>query len=232
MKISLILPAYNEENLIKNTIIQCLDFFRQSEFKYELIVVNDGSTDRTEQIIRSFKEVIPVSYPSNRGKGYAVKRGILRATGDYIFFTDADLSYPLENIKKAMEIFHSTGACGVFGMRCDKNTDYPFFRRIISDLFQSLVHQLLNINFADTQCGFKSFDKHTARMVFSKCQIADFGFDIEIIYHISNQNLSLASLPVTFTHRTGSRVKLSDSVALLKDVFLLRQRSTANAKKS
>lgn len=231
MKISLVLPAYNEENLIKNTIIQCLDFFRKSEFKYELIVVNDGSTDQTEQIIHSFKEVISISYPSNRGKGYAVKRGILRATGDYIFFTDADLSYPLENIKKAMDIFRSTQASGVFGVRCNKNTDYPFFRRVISNLFQALVHRLLNINFEDTQCGFKSFDKHTARMVFSKCQISDFGFDVEIVYHISNQKLSLEPLPVTFTHRTDSRVKFSDSINLLKDVFLLKQRSTANAKK-
>ncbi len=232
MKISLILPAYNEENLIKNTITQCLSFFRENGFEYELIVVNDGSTDQTEQIIRSFKEVISVSYPSNRGKGYAVKRGILRATGDYIFFTDADLSYPLENIKKAMEIFRSTKASGVFGVRCNKNTDYPFFRRIFSDLFQSLVHRLLNITFSDTQCGFKSFDKHTARMVFSKCRIADFGFDLEIIYHISNQKLTLAPLPVTFTHRADSRVKFSHSIGLLKDVFMLKQRSTAHAKKS
>ncbi len=232
MKISLILPAYNEENLIKNTITQCLSFFRENGFEYELIVVNDGSTDQTEQIIRSFKEVISVSYPSNRGKGYAVKRGILRATGDYIFFTDADLSYPLENIKKALELFRSTNASGVFGVRCNKNTDYPFFRRIISNLFQSLIHRLLNLNFSDTQCGFKSFDKHTARMIFSKCRIADFGFDVEIIYHISNQNLSLAPLPVTFTHRADSRVKFSHSISLLKDIFLLKQRSTSNAKKS
>lgn len=230
MKVSLILPAYNEEKLIENTITQCLDFFSQNNLEHELVVVNDGSTDKTEEIVRSFKKVILISYPSNRGKGYAVKRGILRATGDYIFFTDADLSYPLENIKKALDIFSSTQVCGVMGVRYKKNTDYPFLRRVCSDLFQLLVQNLLSINFSDTQCGFKSFDKHTARMIFPECRIADFGFDMEVIYHISRQNLPMASLPVTFTHRADSRVKLSDSISLLKDIFLLKQRSNLNAK--
>lgn len=220
MKISLIIPAFNEEAVIGNTLSQCLDFLKANFCDYELIAVNDGSRDRTADIIRSFSDVICISYGTNRGKGYAVKRGFLRATGDYIFFTDADLSYSLGNIPKALELFRAKSICGVMGVRSIKGSNYPYLRRIFSRRLNRLLRLTLGISVPDSQCGFKALDKKTARDVFARSQIFGFGFDFEVLYLLKAMQKPLALLPLSFVHRTASHVRLfSDTAKILKSLI-------------
>lgn len=223
MKISLVIPAYNEQKVIADTILACINFLRTHFKCYELIVVDDGSTDGTKAIVQGFKECICVSYPSNRGKGYALKRGLLRATGDYIFFTDADLSYSPENILRALSLFESSGACGVLGVRNNKTNDYPLFRRIASRCFEKIVKVFLKTEISDTQCGFKGFDKATAKSIASQSRLFDFGFDFELVQLALQMHKKLVPLPVTFRHRSSTRVRFfRDSFKMLAELIMLR----------
>ncbi len=225
MKISVIIPAFNEEEIIGDTLKAYLDFLRKTFKDFELIAVNDGSFDETEKIVRSFKDVICISYPKNKGKGYAVKRGVLRATGDYIFFTDADLSYAPENILKALSVFRESRFSGVLGVRESLNRDYPLKRRITSRLFSAFVRIALPTDIPDTQCGFKAFDKKTGKQIFSMSQIFDFGFDFEVIYLCQRLEKNLAELPVSFIHRQKSHVNLvKDFLKALKSMAYIKRR--------
>lgn len=225
MKISVVIPAYNEETVIGKTLTVYSDFLAENFDDFEIIAVNDGSTDRTGAIIRTFSGVTCISYPKNRGKGYAVKRGILRATGDYIFFTDADLSYAPENISRAISLFEKNLFSGVVGVRENLRRDYPVVRRVLSRAFAGLVRRALKVDLVDTQCGFKAFDKKTGKQIFSALRIVDFGFDFEVIYLSKIFGKRLAELPVSFNHRNASHVHLiADAGRVLRDLFYIKRR--------
>lgn len=224
MKISVVIPAYNEETVIGKTLCVYSKFLDDNFDDFEIIAVDDGSSDKTKEIIQSFAGVVCISYPQNRGKGYAVKRGILRATGDYIFFTDADLSYGPENISRAISLLEGKSFAGVVGIRENLKRDYPAVRRALSIAFAKFAQRVLNINIADTQCGFKAFDKKTGRQIFSSLRIFDFGFDFEVIYLSKIFGKNLAQLPVSFAHRKDSRVHLvPDAFRILKDLFYIKR---------
>lgn len=224
VRISVVIPAYNEESVIGKTLCVYSEFLAANFDDFEIIAVDDGSRDKTKEIIQGFDRVICISYPKNRGKGYAVKRGVLRATGDYIFFTDADLSYGPENISRAVSLLEGELFAGVVGIRENLKRDYPIVRRVLSIAFAKFVKKMLNIDVADTQCGFKAFDKETGRQIFSALRIFDFGFDFEVIYLSKVFGKNLAKLPVSFIHRKASRVRLvSDAVRILKDLFYIKR---------
>ncbi|MBR5155152.1 MAG: glycosyltransferase [Clostridia bacterium] len=226
MKISVIIPAYNEEDIIAEMLSEYWSFLTNNFTEFEIIVVDDGSLDKTLEIAKSFENTICISYKKNKGKGYAVKRGFLRATGDYIFFTDADLSYSPENISRAISIFQKTKASGVMGIRTNIDRDYPFFRRLVSKIFAKLVRYVISTNVTDTQCGFKGFEKSTGKQIFSRSQIFDFGFDFEVIYLSGVLGKPLATLPVSFKHRKETKVHmLRDSVRILKDLIYIKRSS-------
>ncbi len=230
MKVSIVIPAFNEEKVIAATIKAYQDFLVKRHIDFEIIVVNDGSRDSTEEIIHQFKDVICVSYNKNRGKGYAVKRGVLRATGDYIFFTDADLSYAPENILRALFLFDKKAFSGVVGIRENLSRDYPFLRRIMSRAFACLVRIALPTDIPDTQCGFKGFDKQTGREIFSRLRTFDFSFDFEVIYLSRVLGKSLAGLPVSFVHRSTTRVRpVRDFLKAVKSMIFIKRRKTYEA---
>ena len=230
MKISIVIPAFNEEKVIATTIKAYQDFLSKRNVDFEIIVVNDGSGDSTEAIIHQFKDVICVSYNKNRGKGYAVKRGVLRATGDYIFFTDADLSYAPENVLKALFLFDKKTFSGVVGIRENLSRDYPFLRRIMSRAFATFARLVLPTDIPDTQCGFKGFDKKTGREIFSRLQTFDFSFDFEVIYLSHVLGKSLVGLPVSFAHRSATRVRpVRDFLKAVKSMIFIRRRKTNEA---
>ncbi len=224
MKISVIIPAYNEEERIARTLSEYRSYLSRSFSSYELIAVDDGSADGTERVIRAADGVRCVSYAENRGKGYAVRQGVLRADGDYIFYTDADLSYSPENIGAAMRLFEQ-GADGVVGVRADKRHDYPPLRRLGSAAVEYIAQKMLKTSVRDTQCGFKAFEGRTAKEVFSRSEMCGFGFDLEIISLCESLGKRLAELPVRFSHRSASRISpISDGTAILRDICRLAVR--------
>ncbi len=227
MKISVVIPAYNEEKVIERTLIEYRRFLAENYDEFELILVNDGSRDKTLELAKRCRDVVCISYSQNRGKGYAVKRGFLRATGDYVFFTDADLSYLPQNISRAMEIFRATNASGVVGVRTNKSKAYGLFRRIVSDAFAALVGQIISTNLCDTQCGFKGFDRNTGKQIFLGSRIFDFGFDFEVIYLSQMMGKTLSAMPVSFIHRKDTRVRaIRDGAAIIRDLIYIKRRQT------
>ena len=233
MKISVVIPAYNEEELIEKTLIDYQKFLSENYSEFELILVDDGSSDKTLEVAKACKDVVCISYRQNRGKGYAVKRGFLRATGDYIFFTDADLSYSPQNISRAIQLFKTTNSSGVVGIRKDKKKDYTFFRRVVSDVFAKLVKFIISTSLADTQCGFKGFEKKTGKQIFSRSKIFDFGFDFEVIYLSQILGKSISAMPISFNHRKKTRIQpLRDGLRMVKDlIYLKRSGTNGNIKK-
>ncbi len=234
VKISVIIPAYNEEKVIGKMLRTYCSFLSENFAEFEIIVVDDGSLDKTLKIAKTFKDVICISYKQNKGKGYAVKRGFLRATGDYIFFTDADLSYPPENISRAISLFRQTNASGVMGIRNWLDRDYPLYRRIVSKAVRRLARCVISGNIPDTQCGFKAFDKRTGKQIFSRLKIFDFGFDFEVIYLSNILGKTLVTLPVSFKHRRATKVQmLRDGFGILKDlIYIKRSGGNGNIQKT
>jgi dolichyl-phosphate beta-glucosyltransferase len=224
MKISVVIPAYNEEGVILNTLNKYQMYLKSNFEEHEIIAVNDGSTDNTLKEIKK-SDVTVISYAKNQGKGYAVKRGMLRATGDYVFFTDADCSYSPQNITRALIVMQKTGASGVSGVRLKKNKEYPWYRILMSKILLILVRHTISNEIQDSQCGFKGFEKKTARQIFSCTQILDFGFDFEVFYLFKIFGKKIAAVPINFVHRKKSKVNLAtDSIKIVKNVLKIRQR--------
>jgi len=185
MRISLIIPAYNEERVIKETLEKLSEFTKSEKDNWEVILVNDGSKDNTLKILKNWHPRFfkIVSYENNQGKGFAIKKGVENASGDYICFTDADLAYSFNNLKKLIIKLKDYDI--VIGSRNhlrDNHRNISFRRRIMGGAFNKISNFILRYNLEDTQCGLKAFRSNVARDLFSKQTVNDFSFDTEIIY--------------------------------------------------
>lgn len=223
MEISLIIPAYNEEKRILNTLVKTIEYMESNFSSYEIIVVNDGSCDKTADMAEAFRPYIRlISYEKNCGKGYAVSKGVEAAEGDFIFFTDADLSYNPGYILQGEKLLKE-GAEIVVGQRDSKRTDYPALRRKMSRVYNRAAKQILPISIGDTQCGFKGFRNGAAKTLFKNLKVFGFGFDTEILCRAELYNMEIASVPVSFEHRGGSRINLFGSAKMLRDLYRIRR---------
>lgn len=229
MKISLIIPAYNEENRIINTMDRVFKFMDKNFNDYEVIVVDDGSTDGTVEILRDYKSsnLKIVVQPQNMGKGFAVKTGMLMAKGSYCFFMDADLPYRLDSIIEAIDVFKKTNSHLVIGSRDlfvgDSDTPYPFYRKFMSKMFSLFINTILNLKISDTQCGFKGFTNYAAKDIFPPITINGFGFDFEMLYIARKYKMSIECIPVNLRHTVGSKVNIIvDSLRMMKDAFKVK----------
>lgn len=228
--ISVILPAYNEEDAIENTITN-VHFFLSSTFNnFEIIVVNDGSSDKTAEIVNNMLDRIKglklLTNSRNRGKGYSVKEGMLSAGYEYIMFSDGDLSTPMNEILKCMNYF-TDGVDVVLGSRAlrESNVMKPqgFLRRNMGRAFNLLIKIFLFRGVNDTQCGFKCFKKSAAKELFGLQRIDGFGFDIEIIYLAKKKGYRVVEVPVSWVNRGKSRVSIiKDSLIMFFDIFRIR----------
>lgn len=228
--ISLIIPAYNEEKRIEKTLIHFYKYMKSTFSSFEIIVVDDGSVDDTFKILESFKkdmpELRPLTYEKNRGKGGAVKYGVENALGDYVFFTDADMPYPIESVGQAVDIFEKTGTDAVLGKRLhvDNDAKYPWYRTLVSKAFSLLVRMVLRIHTTDTQCGFKGFKKEAAKTIFSKNTLSGWGFDVEIFFIAHKYNLKIERIEVELSHDDDSRLNVvKDSINIFKDLMQVRK---------
>ncbi len=242
MKISIVIPAYNEADRIVGTIQEMKDYLRQQNTwdDYEIIVVSDGSSDDTSSIVKSlrhdFKSLKLIAYPENKGKGYAVKTGILATTSDLVLFADADGATPIKELDRLATPILSGRADIVIASRRTPDANIakkqPPHRVFIGKVFSFINTAILRMPFLDTQCGFKLFKGELARRLFG-LQISDgFVFDVEILFHAVRAGYRVKELGVTWNDRIGSKVSpIKDGIRMLARVSQLawRERFSSDA---
>ncbi|MFN7170406.1 MAG: dolichyl-phosphate beta-glucosyltransferase [Candidatus Omnitrophota bacterium] len=225
--LSIVIPAYNEENRLPNTLRKIKDYVERKNFRSEIIVVDDGSTDRTIEVIQKLD--IPnlkiVSNSTNQGKGAAVKRGVLAARGEYILFTDADNSTPIEELEKFL---HRLGKDKILiGSRYLKGSKImikqPKFRIIIGRLGNYLIQKILPIGIKDTQCGFKLFPRMAAQEIFPRQRVKLFGFDFEILTIAKMLGYKIEEIPVIWINSPVSRIRpIRDAFRTFLDLIYVK----------
>jgi dolichyl-phosphate beta-glucosyltransferase len=228
MYLSVIIPAYNEEDRLLETLTATASFFN-SKFpeNYEILVVDDGSTDKTAQVANSFSQqnnqiVQVLNYGGNRGKGYAVRYGMLRGKGDWRLFCDADLSTPVEEFDVLVNAMSATNAQIGIGSRPLKQSQLlvrqPLWREMLGRGFNKVV-QLAVPGIDDTQCGFKLFSAAASQDIFSKCRLDGFAFDVESLYVARKIGYNIAEVPIRWAHKEGSKVNmLRDGIKSVMDL--------------
>jgi glycosyltransferase involved in cell wall biosynthesis len=234
---SAVIPCYNEAARIGETLRLTLEYLAANAVDSELIVVNDGSTDATSAITRTNLANAKIAthllenFP-NRGKGAAVRTGLLAAQEPIGLFFDADLSTPLSEIPKVIEPIANGDVDIAFGSRAlDRSLigiHQPWRREQGGRVFNLLVRIATGLPFWDTQCGFKAFRLDACRSILESAHIAGFAFDVELIYLAHRAGLRLREIPVRWNHAEGSKVNFfQDSFRMLREVIALRQRTPA-----
>lgn len=232
---SLVIPAFNEADRIEQTLAEAVAYLRRFSPHSEVIVVNDGSTDSTSEVVRAALaksdtiETRLLENAPNRGKGAAVRAGLLAATRPIGLFSDADLSTPIDESPKLIEPIAAGDLDIAFGSRAlDRRLighRQPWRREQAGRVFNLLVRLATGMPFWDTQCGFKAFRLEVGRPVLKEARTAGFGFDVELLYLAQRANLRMREIPVRWDHCEGSKVRfLRDSVSMLREVAALRMR--------
>lgn len=214
-EISVVVPAYNEQQRLGETLPTLHRYLAEHFDWFELIVVDDGSSDGTAYIVRQFAESHPsvklISYQPNRGKGHAVRTGVLQSQGELVLFSDADLATPIEELE-TLRARLSEGYDIAIASRAVRGAQLvirqPWYREMAGRSFNLLVQLLAVPGIHDTQCGFKLFRRSVAYEVFSRCQEDGFGFDIEVLHVAMRLGYRIAEVPVRWMHREGSKVRL------------------------
>jgi glycosyltransferase involved in cell wall biosynthesis len=228
--LSVIIPAYNEEKRLPQTLKEIDEYLRNQNFDYEIIVVSDGSKDRTCEVVESLKSEIKnlnlICEKINRGKGYGVKIGMLNAKGRYRLFTDSDNSTPISEIEKFWPEFEK-GADIVIASRDLKGAilDPPqtLFRRFVGEVFKYLRKIIVGLwEIEDSQCGFKCFKGEVAEKIFPKCKIQRFAFDPEVLLIAKKMRFKIKEVPVYWKNDLRSKVKFKSMVKMLIDLFKIR----------
>jgi dolichyl-phosphate beta-glucosyltransferase len=210
---SIVIPAYNESQRLGGTLDKVLAYVRSHAWNAEVIVVNDGSRDNTEEIARQFAEkdtiVRIVNNPGNRGKGYSVRNGMLHSRGRIVLFSDADLSSPIAEAAKLIAALESGAdiAIGSRWLRAETQTQrQPLYRQIFGRIFNLLLRLSLGLQFKDTQCGFKAFKQRVVQTIFPLQRIERWGFDPEILFLARKFGFAVEEIPVLWGHSGGTRI--------------------------
>jgi glycosyltransferase involved in cell wall biosynthesis len=229
LELSIVIPAYNEELRLPTTLERVAVYLKNCGREAEVLVVDDGSKDRTAAVAESFQSRIPalrvVSNGVNRGKGYSVRHGVQEARGRVVLFTDADLSAPIEEACKLIEALEKYDlAIGSRAIDRSLITVHESrFREFAGIIFNKLVRLILWLPFVDTQCGFKAFRRGRCAIVFEQQTIERFGFDPELLYLARHHGLSAVEIPVRWGHSPATKVSmLRDSLQMFLDVFKIR----------
>lgn len=233
--VSVVIPAYNEADRIAETLRAIAAFARSITTPFELIVVDDGSSDGTADLARRYLSASPhvrgsvLHYGQNRGKGFAVRAGLLRASAPIALFTDADLSTPLCEMFSLLQPIERGEADVTFGSRALNRrligVRQPFWREAGGRAFNIVLRASTGLPFVDTQCGFKAFRMSVCRPLLESASIDRFGFDVELLYAAHRAGLRLREIPVRWDHREGSKVRfLRDGSRMLRDIITVRAR--------
>src|SRR6267143_926141 len=207
LDLSIVIPAFNEEHRLPKAIEQIGSYLSARSLRAEIIVVDDGSSDATPNLIERYRGKYPglrlISNGANRGKGFSVRHGVLEARGEIVLFTDADLSTPIEEADKLLVVLHENGC------------DVAIASRWIAGL-----------EFSDTQCGFKAFRREPARIIFEQQRIERFGFDPEILFLAKRHGLRVAEIPVRWSHDSATKVNVvGDGIRMFLELGVIRWNS-------
>jgi dolichyl-phosphate beta-glucosyltransferase len=232
--LSLLIPAYNESARLGATLDQVLAYLAAQPYSSEVIVVDDGSTDSTGAVAEAYFAAHQgrvatrvLSYTLNRGKGYAVRQGLLAAQGTVAIFSDADLSTPIEETPNLLEPILKGSYDVVFGSRalCDSQIGrhQPWLREASGRFFNRMVRLATGLPYADTQCGFKAFRLDVCRPVVEGACLDRFGFDVELLFLAHQAGLRLREQAVRWNDATGSKVGLLGGLHGFRELWSLRQ---------
>lgn len=230
LDLSVLIPAYNEADRAGPTVRRIFAYLETRRLRHEIIVVDDGSTDRTADLTLALADEIPtlrlLRNGRNRGKGFSVRNGFLQARGRRILFSDADLSTPIEELDRFLEEIEG-GADIVIGSRAMAESritiHQPWYRETMGKIFNVLVRLLLLSRFRDTQCGFKCYRREAALAIAARQRIRGFAFDVEHLLIARKCGFRVVSLPVTWVNNPDTRVHaVKHSLRMLRDLFRIR----------
>jgi dolichyl-phosphate beta-glucosyltransferase len=221
--VSIIIPAYNEEANISKTLRQVHSYLTENKFDFEIIVVNDGSSDNTVQEVQKCKNAQLIDNPINTGKGNAVKRGVMAAKNELILFMDADHAIPIHYLSQftqevpAFDIIIGSKYIG-------ETKNYPFYRKIVGKVFSFLKFLIIGLKIKDTQCGFKLFKAEIAKEVFSHAQINGWCFDVEILMIARRKAYTIKESPINMSDINSiSKINIfSSGTQMFLDLIKLR----------
>jgi len=227
--LSIIIPAHNEENRLPGTLEQIFRFLEQQSFSCEVLVVENGSTDNTYQITREY-----ASHHSNlyvirndwRGKGLAIRRGMQEATGKYLFFCDADLSMPVEEIAKFIppQLDHPDIAIASREAPGSVRHNEPYYRHLTGRVFNTLIRLLVLPGLQDTQCGFKCIRADVAWDIYPYQTLTGWAFDVELLYIARHRGYSIIEIPIQWYYNADSKISIfRDSLRMFLDLLLIRR---------
>lgn len=231
MKFSLCIPMYNESSIICDTAKTLSEYMKKTFDDYEIIFANDGSKDNCDKMVEELKlpHVRVVGYEVNRGKGYAVRTAMLAADGDIIMFTDADLAYGCDVIKRVYDTFmENPDASMVIGSRNlskDGYEGYTAIRKLASKVYIKVLSIVGGFKLSDSQCGCKAFTGKAAKKIFSLCEVDRFAFDFECILWAVKFGMKIVEMPVKIiNHRESSVNVLRDSFRMIRDILKMKKR--------
>jgi len=232
--LSIVIPAYNEETRLPISLPAIIEFVNAQDYAVQVLVVDDGSADRTAEVVREFQreaEFIELLQVEHGGKGHAVRAGMLQAGGDYLFLCDADLSMPIVEVSKFLppELEHFDIAIGSREVAGAKRYDEPWQRHVMGRVFNALVNLLAVPGIQDTQAGFKCFRRDVARHLFALQTIKGWAFDVEILFLARKQGLNIVEVPINWYYQDESRVKpLRDTYRMLSELLRIRLNAWRN----
>jgi dolichyl-phosphate beta-glucosyltransferase len=228
VNISVIIPAYNEEQRIEASLIRIKDYLDNNFDSYEIIIVDDCSTDKTGEILSRYKsdKVSVLRNDSNRGKGFSVKRGVLEARYSLVLFSDSDLSTPIEELSNFIQYIED-GYDVVIASRnlegSHRKVKQPFYRQVMGRVYPVMANLIAVKGIKDTQCGFKLFKEKAAKRIFRLQTLDRFSFDVEILYLAQKHGLKIKEAPVVWIDKEGSKVNFwEDGIKMIFDLLIIR----------
>jgi dolichyl-phosphate beta-glucosyltransferase len=229
MKLSVIIPAFNEAHRIEKTLSAVSGFLKKQTFEYEILVMDDGSRDGTASVAQRLQSSIPnlklIDNKENHGKGWVTRQGMLKAAGDVRLFMDADDSTKIDEVAKFLPFFDQ-GYDIVIGSRriagANIAVKQSLFRDFLGGVFRFIVHTLVPVGVTDSQCGFKAFSAKASKAIFPKQTIFRWAFDVEILALARREGFKIKEVPITWVNDAESHVKLGGMINMLLEVIEIR----------
>ena len=233
MKLSIIIPAYNEEDRIVHTLNKTLAYLSVQNYSAEVLVISDGSKDRTCQVVQNFAPASNVrirclEYHPNRGKGYAVRYGMCKGRGDVVMFMDADYSVPIEAVEEGIALLESGHDIAIASRAMDGsviNHHQNRAREFSARLYTFIQNRYLGLSYPDTQCGFKLFTQKAAHTLFALQRLDSVIYDPEILFLAKRHSFKVGQFPVCWTHQEDSRIQYDSfgkSIFVFQELFRIR----------